>query len=508
MDGVNAVTRVRLPDPIEEAMEIDPELPIPLYFQLKTLLLEEILSGRYSGPQDRVPTEHELCDRYRISRTPVSRALTELADEGVILRHRRRGSFVNPHWLSRRPDQAEIRVVVPGEGPWARMVREAAGSSNQISVVEVPRHSLHQTLTHAVAEGQAPDLALLDNVWAPEFAAAGFIYALEELNESWVRDEHEVDFLAPLVRVNRYEGKTFGVSPFADAAGLWYRRDELQSLGLEPPVTWSELRTVGRAFAEAGVRTPILMPGGSLAGETTAYFLIAFLASNGAQVLGPEGVTLRSPATAQALRFLRGLVEERLVPLEVVGYEWNQTIRVLAEGRAALSFGGSYEAEALAEALGVHHREVWDHFGFTHVPAGPRGNPASVAGGMMFAVFRQAAQPTLAVRLLERIVDPDALARFARSTGRTPSRRSAIELVAPDLPFLSRTAELLEGAASRPWMPSYPRVSAQLQAMLEAVLTGRLGPSAAAQRTADMIGAITGRPVVLEPGVSPVAAVV
>jgi ABC-type glycerol-3-phosphate transport system substrate-binding protein/DNA-binding transcriptional regulator YhcF (GntR family) len=498
MNVIPSVFRVAIVDPIEEAMEIDPQLPIPLYFQLKTLLLEEILSGRY-GPEERLPTEHELCDRYRISRTPVTRALSELADEGVILRHRRRGSFVNPHWLSRRPDQREIRVIVPSEGPWARMVREAAGGSNQISVVKVPGHSLHHTLTHAVAEGQAPDIALLDNVWAPEFAAAGFIYALEELNETWVRDEHEVDFLAPLVRVNRYEGKTFGVSPFADVAGLWYRRDELEALGLTPPLTWADLRTVGRAFADAGIRNPIVMPGGSLAGEAAAYFLIAFLASNDAQVLGPEGVTLGSPATAQALRFLRSLVEEGLVPLDVVGYEWNQTIRVLAGGQAAMSFGGSYEGEALAHALGVPQREVWDHFGFEHVPAGPRGNPASVAGGMMFAVFRQAAQPARAIRLLERVVEPETLARFARSTGRTPSRRSAIELVAPDVPFLSRTAELLETAASRPWLPSYPRVSAQLQAMLEGTLTGRLGPAAAAQRTADMIAAITGRPVVAEP---------
>ena len=186
----------------------------------------------------------------------MTRALSELADEGVILRHRRRGSFVNPHWLSRRPDQPEIRVIVPSEGPWARMVRDAAGGSNQISVVKVPGHSLHHTLTHAVAEGLAPDVALLDNVWAPEFAAAGFIYALEELNERWVVEEHEVDFLAPLVRVNRYGGRTFGVSPFADVAGLWYRRDELESLGLEPPATWDDLRTVGRAFADAGVAVP------------------------------------------------------------------------------------------------------------------------------------------------------------------------------------------------------------------------------------------------------------
>jgi uncharacterized membrane protein len=41
----------------------------------------------------------------------------------------------------------------------------------------------------------------------------------------------------------------------------------------------------------------------------------------------------------------------------------------------------------------------------------------------------------------------------------------------------------------------YPRVSAQLQAMLEAVLTGRLGPAAAVKRAAELIAAITGLPV-------------
>jgi multiple sugar transport system substrate-binding protein len=485
-------------NPIEDAMAIDPQQPIPLYFQLKTLLLEEILSGHYAGADDRLPTEHELCERYKLSRTPVTRALSELADEGVILRHRRRGSFVNPHWLSRRPDYPEVRVIVPSEGPWARMVRDAAGTRNQISVVKVPRQSLHQTLTHAVAEGQAPDLAVIDSVWAPEFAAAGFIHALEELHEAWVLQEHEVDFLEPLVRSNRYEGRTYGVSPFADASGLWYSRDRLESLRLGPPGTWAELRAAGHALIEDGLPGPLVMPGGGMAGETTTYCLIAVLASNAAHVLDQEGVSLSSRATAQALRFLRRLIEERIVPSEVVGYGWDHAVRLLAEGRAALSLGGIYEGQTLAEALGVHHHEVWDHFGFTRVPAGPKGSPASVAGGMMFAIFRQAVQPRLAMQLLQRAVEPDALARVARSTGRIPSRRSAIELVASDLPFLSEVAQIIELAVARPWMPAYPRVSVQLQTMLEAVLTGRLGPAAAAQRTAEMIGAITGLPLVRE----------
>jgi multiple sugar transport system substrate-binding protein len=46
----------------------------------------------------------------------------------------------------------------------------------------------------------------------------------------------------------------------------------------------------------------------------------------------------------------------------------------------------------------------------------------------------------------------------------------------------------------RPPTSSYALVSAQLQAMLEAVLTRQRGPSAAVARAADMIGAITGLP--------------
>lgn len=490
--------------PHSTQMSIDPTQPIPLYFQLRTLLLEEIISGRY-GPGERLPTEHELCEQYRISRTPVSRALSELAEEGVILRQRRRGTFVNPHWLRRREDQPEVRVVV-SEGPWGDLVLGAAPDDIQLSVVTVPLTSLHQVLTHAVAEGQAPDLAILDSVWIAEFAVDGFLHDLEDLNGRWVREELESDFLEPLLATNRYGGRTYGVSPLANVAGLWYRRRELEALGLGPPTTWAELRAVGRAARESGIPHPIVMTGGSKGGETTAYCLVAFLASNGAQVLSPEGVTLDSRGTAQALRFLRSLVDDGLMSPEVVVYEWTRPIRLLAEGKAVISFGGSYEARAVAEGLGVPLDELWDHVGFMAVPAGPGGSPASVAGTMSYGIFRQAPQPRLAMRLLESAVSPAALARAARATGRIPARRSAVALATPDQAFLSQTAEMLERAVTRPTTPLYPRVSAQLQTMLEAVLTGRLGGAAAGRHTAELLGAITGLPVLQEVDLLPAAA--
>ena len=129
-------------------------------------------------------------------------------------------------------------------------------------------------------------------------------------------------------------------------------------------------------------------------------------------------------------------------------------------------------------------------------PAAPAAAYDTLAGGMVHAVFRQAANPLLAVQLIARAVAPASLAEMATTTGQLPSRRSAISLVAGATPLLADTAAMLERATVRPVTASYPRVSAELQSMLEAVLVGRLTPAEAASRTADMIGAITGLDVV------------
>jgi multiple sugar transport system substrate-binding protein len=82
-------------------MDLRQDQPIALYDQLKTLLTGQVLSGVY-GTGGRLPTGHQLCQRFGLSRTPVTRALAGLAAGGAVLRRRRHGTFVNPHWLSGR----------------------------------------------------------------------------------------------------------------------------------------------------------------------------------------------------------------------------------------------------------------------------------------------------------------------------------------------------------------------------------------------------------------------
>jgi multiple sugar transport system substrate-binding protein len=468
--------------------------PIPLYYQLKRRLLEQILEGRY-GADGRLPTEHELCEQYGFSRTPVSRALSELAEEGVVLRHRRRGTFVNPHWLRRQPGAPEVRVLVP-DGPWADHLSEIAGPDLRLSLVTVDLTELHSVFIHAVAEGRGPDLAVLDSVWVPEFAAVGFLTTLEDLDDGWITKEHDSDFLQPFVDAYRYGNGTVAVQAETDLAGLWYRRDVLAHLGVEPPTTWKELRALGRRLmVERATRGhAVALPGGSRAAETTTYCLVTLLASNGATVLSADRVTLDSPATVEAMRFLSSLVDDGTLPVDAVGYDSDRPIKLLAHGQAAMCFAGSYEAHVLAETTGISLDQVPQQFGFVPMPAGPRGRAAVLAGGMVYCISRQAHHPALAMRLLRGAVAPDVLARLCRGTGQIPPRHSAVGLVAPDSPFHAHTAALLHQAVVRPPTSSYALVSAQLQAMLEAVLTRQRGPSAAVARAADMIGAITGLP--------------
>ncbi len=72
---------------------LDRSTPVPLYFQLKTLILDEIKNGSYQSG-DRIPTENELSEMFGISRTAVRQAITELVHEGRLFRIKSKGTFV------------------------------------------------------------------------------------------------------------------------------------------------------------------------------------------------------------------------------------------------------------------------------------------------------------------------------------------------------------------------------------------------------------------------------
>ncbi|CAN5681246.1 GntR family transcriptional regulator [soil metagenome] len=65
----------------------------PLYLQLYEILRAQVQTGEL-GPGDMIPPESELTRRFGVSRITVRAALDHLVQDGIIDRHRGRGSFV------------------------------------------------------------------------------------------------------------------------------------------------------------------------------------------------------------------------------------------------------------------------------------------------------------------------------------------------------------------------------------------------------------------------------
>jgi len=68
-------------------------MAVPVYLRIRSELEQQIRSGALP-PGTRLPTEAELQQQHSIGRATAQRVLTELAQAGLVERHRRRGTFV------------------------------------------------------------------------------------------------------------------------------------------------------------------------------------------------------------------------------------------------------------------------------------------------------------------------------------------------------------------------------------------------------------------------------
>lgn len=67
---------------------------IPLYCQLKNLIMKKIDKGEYAA-DSKIPSEQELCELYNISRPTVRQAITELTNNGYLYKEKGKGTFVS-----------------------------------------------------------------------------------------------------------------------------------------------------------------------------------------------------------------------------------------------------------------------------------------------------------------------------------------------------------------------------------------------------------------------------
>jgi GntR family transcriptional regulator len=173
-------------------MNIDHASPIPLHYQIRRILTEEITRAVWE-PGEALPSEPALAQRFGVSRMTVRQALRDLAERGLVLRQRGKSTRVAPQPIERTIGRfytfaAEMeqlgrthisRVLQVGLAPPTMAMRAALGlgEGEQVARITLLRLLDEEPLSLETAAFRS---ALLPVVQRPEVAHRSLYDLLED----------------------------------------------------------------------------------------------------------------------------------------------------------------------------------------------------------------------------------------------------------------------------------------------------------------------------------------
>jgi GntR family histidine utilization transcriptional repressor len=217
-----------------------------LHRRIRAEISERILSGAWP-PGHRVPAEHELMAEYGCSRMTVNKALAPLAEQGLIVRRRKAGSFVaRPRIHSVVLDIPDIAAEVSTRGePYgyellSRTVRMAtAQEAAELGLDRPPQVLALRCLHRASGRPFALEERLINLDAAPEAADADFAatppggWLLGHV--PWTEAEHRIS----AANVQKPVAAILGIAPTAACLVLerrtWRGEDRITHVRLTFP---------------------------------------------------------------------------------------------------------------------------------------------------------------------------------------------------------------------------------------------------------------------------------
>ncbi|MEU7526314.1 sugar ABC transporter substrate-binding protein [Saccharothrix sp. NPDC042600] len=328
----------------------------------------------------------------------------------------------------------------------------AAHPHVEIKRTAVPRAELEERL----ARGPRPDIAAVDVAALPRLAAASALTDLSGRFQGW-----DLPFVEPARDSVRSAGRYYGVPLRTDTPVLLYNRDLFAAGGVAgPPATWADLRVTARSLTGAG-RWGLCLAAG--AGDDLTGTFLPFLWQAGGDVRDVTGAV-------EALSF----VDSLMAGAHPDSLRWSSTDATTAftEGRCAMTVNGPRAVPAL-NAAGLD-------WGAAPLPAGPAGT-ASLVGGEAWVVGAGSPHADRAWEVLRWLAEqPDNATEFGAALQAVPNRSdTAADPGWQWDPNLGAFTTQLASARS-PYTPRHPEVSAELSAMVRAVLHEGRPPADAA----------------------------
>lgn len=264
-----------------------------------------------------------------------------------------------------------------------------------------------QRLARAAAGHALPDLIFNDAVAIGQFIQLGIA---EEIDPKTIAGG---DNIYPTAwESTRYtDGKYYGVPTSAQTFALFVRKDWREKLGMPAPKTWSDVEKLAKAFT---TQDPdgngkndtygFLLPGSTTRGYAS-WFMSAFLWQAGGDFIR-EGATkgtfkasLDEPAATETLRFMRGMLCEKVVQPGAINATTADIIPSFRSGQTGMFFTGPYHIALFDKDPGKDKFEVV-------TLEGPK-NSATLAEGTTVFMMKSSKNKEAARKFIEFMISQE-----------------------------------------------------------------------------------------------------
>lgn len=391
-----------------------------------------------------------------------------------------------------RPGTTTVRLVVWKPNvpeAWEQAIRKFHAAHPEIRIVrEIGPHSstqFHDLLTQKLRNRDpSVDVFLMDVIWTPEFAAAGWAKPLTDR----FPPEEQAKFFPGCIEADTWKEEVYGVPLNIDAGILYYRKDLLDRHGFRPPDTWIEMLAQIESI-QSGERDAKLF---GFSGQFKQYEglvcdMLEFVHSNDGDLMRPS-----SPRVTEAVTFVRDRIVEAAGPKGLLTYSEQESLDLFTSGGSIFHRNWPYAWSIAKES------PIGGQVGIAGLPRFPEGRRTSTLGGWRFGISSFSRHEEEAWTVVSFFTSDEMQEHFAVTAGSAPARKDLYQdaEVLEANPHFAEMYAVFEAATPRPRTPHYPAISHVLQRFLHTAISDRRSdvPALARRAAEDMASALPPSP--------------
>lgn len=272
---------------------------------------------------------------------------------------------------------------------------------------------LQKTLRLALSGNNPPDVVEANQGYASmaQFVKAGMLLPLDSYDSVYGWKKRYPKGLMDLNSVTTDgkligSGNLYGVSLNGEIVGLYYNKEKLSKLGIQPPKTWAEFE---QALATAKSKGEVPIAFGNLE-KLPAMQLYGLLQDQNAGkdavrklVFGSGGSWTDAPNVAAAQK-LADWAKQGYLTKGANAIKWDDTPVNFAKGQGVFMFGGTWWSPDLSNTMK-------DKVGFMLPPPAQAGSPTATMGGesLPWSITAKSKHPDVAAAYINFITSPEAM---------------------------------------------------------------------------------------------------